>query len=113
MELVQEARADERRALVPLPQRARIRDPAGVDLDLEHKKEEYDDIVTMGLPLDNAGKQIPAQLGTGGAFVPKGAKNVEGAKDFLKYLIQPKVTNEYLKTGLGRWLPAMPDLVKN
>ena len=113
MELVQEARADERRALVPLPQRARIRDPAGVDLDLEHKKEEYDDIVTMGLPLDNAGKQIPAQLGTGGAFVPKGAKNVEGAKDFLKYLIQPKVTNEYLKTGLGRWLPAMPDLLKS
>jgi len=83
------------------------------EVALYHKKEEYDDIVTMGLPLDNAGKQIPAQLGVGGAFVPKGAKNVEGAKDFLKYLIQPKVTNEYLKTGLGRWLPAIPDLVKS
>jgi multiple sugar transport system substrate-binding protein len=83
------------------------------EVALYSKKEEYDDIVTMGLPLDNAGKQIPAQLGTGGAFVPKGAKNVEGAKDFLKYLIQPKVTNEYLKAGLGRWLPAMPNLVKS
>jgi multiple sugar transport system substrate-binding protein len=83
------------------------------EVALYHKKEEYDDIVTMGLPLDNAGKQVPAQLAVGGAFVPKGAKNVDVAKDFLKYLIQPKVTNEYLKTGLGRWLPAMPDLVKS
>jgi multiple sugar transport system substrate-binding protein len=82
------------------------------EVSLYHKKEEYDDIVTMGLPLDNSGKPIPSQLAVGGAFIPKGAKNVEVAKDFLKYLIQPKVTNEYLKTGLGRWLPAMPDLVK-
>src|SRR5262245_12815675 len=47
------------------------------EVALYHKKEEYDDIVTMGLPLDNAGKQIPSQLGVGGAFVAKGAKNVE------------------------------------
>jgi multiple sugar transport system substrate-binding protein len=83
------------------------------EVALYHKKQEYDDIVTMGLPLDNAGKQIPSQLAVIGPFVPKGAKNVEGAKDFLKYLIQPKVTNEYLKAGLGRWLPAMPNLVKS
>src|SRR5215470_11051693 len=84
-----------------------------IELALYHKKELYDDIVTLGLPLDNAGKQMPAQLAVIGAFIPKGAKNVEVAKDFLKYVIQPKVTNEYLKTGLGRSLPAMPDLVKN
>ena len=28
-------------------------------------------------------------------------------------MIQPTVVNDYLKTGLGRWLPAMPDLVKD
>jgi multiple sugar transport system substrate-binding protein len=28
-------------------------------------------------------------------------------------MIQPKVSNEYLKAGLGRWLPTMPELVKN
>jgi multiple sugar transport system substrate-binding protein len=83
------------------------------ELSLFHKKEEYNDIVTMGLPLDNVGKPIPAQLAVIGAFVPKGAKNVEVGKDFLKHLIQPKVVNEYLKAGLGRFLPAMPDLVKN
>ena len=83
------------------------------EVALFHKKEEYDDIVTLGLPLDNAGKPMPAELGASGALVAKGAKNVEVAKDFLKYLIQPKVVNEYLKQGLGRWLPPMPDLVKN
>src|ERR1700730_6306429 len=61
------------------------------EVALYHKKEEYDDIVTMGLPLANAGKPIPAQRGVSGAFIPKGAKNVEVAKDFLKYVIQPKV----------------------
>ena len=83
------------------------------EVALYHKKEEYDDIVTLGLPHDNAGKPIPAQIGVGGAFIPKGAKNVEVAKDFIKYVMQPKVVNEYLKTGLGRWLPPMPSLAKN
>jgi multiple sugar transport system substrate-binding protein len=82
------------------------------EVAMYHKKADYDDVVTMGLPLNNAGKEFPAQLGVGGAFVPKGAKNVAVAKEFLNYLIQPQVTNEYLKTGLGRWLPAMPEIVK-
>jgi multiple sugar transport system substrate-binding protein len=47
------------------------------------------------------------------SFVPRGAKNIEVAKDFLKYLIQPKAANEHLKSGLGRFLPVMPVLVKN
>jgi multiple sugar transport system substrate-binding protein len=79
----------------------------------QNKKEEYNDIVTMGLPLDNAGNKMPAEIGVSGAFIPKGAKNVEVAKEFLKYLIQPKVVNEYLKNGLGRWLPPMPELAKS
>ena len=41
-------------------------------------------------------------------LIPKGAKNVEVAKEFLKYLIEPKVVNEYLKVGLGRNVPCMP-----
>jgi multiple sugar transport system substrate-binding protein len=77
------------------------------------KKDEYDDIVTMGLALGNDGKPIPAVVTNTGGMIPKGAKNVDVAKDFLKYLIQPKVLNEYLKTGLGRNLPAMTSIVKN
>jgi len=74
---------------------------------------ERDEVITLGLPLGNDGKPIPAQLGIGGAFIPKGAKNVDVAKDFMKYLLQPKVVNDYLKNGLGRWLPPYPELVKN
>ena len=83
------------------------------EVALYHDKAQYNDIVTMPLPLDNAGKPIAAQLGVGGAFIPKGARNVEVAKDFIKYVIQPQVINEYLKQGLGRWLPPMPELVKS
>jgi multiple sugar transport system substrate-binding protein len=83
------------------------------EVALYHKKEEYDDIVTMGLPLSNEGKPVPSQAGNGCGLIPKGAKNVAVAKDFLKYLIQPQVSNEYLKGGLGRWLPAMASIVKN
>jgi multiple sugar transport system substrate-binding protein len=76
------------------------------------KKEDYDDIVTMGLALSNDGKPVPSQAGNGTLLIPKGAKNVAVAKDFLKYIIQPKVNNERLKTGLGRNIPCMPSIVK-
>jgi len=74
------------------------------------KKDDYDDIVTMGLALSNDGKPVPSQAASP---IPKGAKNVPVAKDFIKYLIQPKVCNERLKTGLGRSIPAMPSIVKD
>ncbi len=78
-----------------------------------HNEDEYKDIVTMGLPLGNDGKPVPSQAGNACGLIPKGAKNVEVAKDFLRYFIQPAVSNEYLKTGLGRNIPAMPSIAKN
>jgi multiple sugar transport system substrate-binding protein len=77
------------------------------------KKEDYDDIVTMGLALSNDGKPVPSQANAATLLIPKGAKNVEVAKEFAKFLIQPKVNNEWLKTGLGRNIPCMPSIVKN
>jgi multiple sugar transport system substrate-binding protein len=77
-----------------------------------NKKEEYDDIVTMGLALGNDGKPVPSQARTTCGVIPKGAKNVAVAKEFLKYLIEPKIVNEYLKAGLGRNVPCMPSIVK-
>ena len=77
------------------------------------KKEDYDDIVTMGLALSNDGKPVPSPAANACVLIPKGAKNVEVAKDFLKYIIQPKVNNELLKTGLGRRIPCMPSIVKD
>jgi len=77
-----------------------------------HKEQDYKDLVTMGLALSNEGKPVPSQAGCVSCLIPKGAKNVAVSKDFLKYLIQPKVNNEYLKTGLARRVPAMPSIVK-
>src|SRR6516165_10156348 len=76
-------------------------------------QQDYNDIVTMGLALSNDGKPVPVEQGSLCGLIPKAAKNVGVAKDFLKYLIQPTVLNELLKTGLGRNLPAMPAIVKN
>jgi multiple sugar transport system substrate-binding protein len=76
-------------------------------------KEEYNDILTLGLPLSNDGNQLPSMIGAATAVVPKGAKNLELAKEFLKYTIEPKVLAAYLKGGLGRFLPPMSSVVNN
>jgi multiple sugar transport system substrate-binding protein len=76
-------------------------------------QQDYHDIVTWGLALGNDGKKVPSVAFSLCGLIPKGAKNVEVAKDFLKFLIQPKVCNAYLKTGLGRRVPAMPAIAKD
>src|SRR5205823_6319419 len=77
------------------------------------KKEDYDAIETRGLPLGNDGKPLPAQVIADGAVIPKGAKNIAPAKEFLKYVVQPTVLNEWLKGGLGRYMLPIPELVQS
>ncbi len=79
---------------------------------IKDKQAYYHDMITHGLPLSNEGKPVPSQAASLCGLIPKGAKNVAVAKDFLKYLIQPKVCNDYLKTGLGRRIPVMPAIVR-
>ena len=83
------------------------------EVALWDNKEQYNDILTLGLPLSNDGKPVPSVLGAATAVIPKGAKNLEAAKEFLKYSIEPKALAAYLKTGLGRFLPPMPSIVEN
>jgi multiple sugar transport system substrate-binding protein len=86
-----------------------------MSIELAHidQKEEYNDQMTIGLPNSNDGKPLPAQIGEFGAVIPKGAKNLELAKEFLKYAIEPEVLNTYLKGGLGRWAIPYPSVVKS
>ncbi|MDR3529360.1 MAG: ABC transporter substrate-binding protein [Rhodopila sp.] len=77
------------------------------------KKAYLEEMVTMGLPNGNDGKPVPALVGTGGGFIPKGSKNAEVAKEYMKYFMQPEVMNANLKEGLGRWVPAIPSIVKD
>jgi len=83
-----------------------------IELAQIDQKEEYEDQITHGLPLGNDGKPLPAQIGEFGLVIPKGAKNVAVAKEFIKYAIEPKVLNDYLKGGLGRWAIPYPELIK-
>jgi multiple sugar transport system substrate-binding protein len=83
------------------------------EVALYHNKEEYDDVLTLGLPLGNDGKQLPAQTFCFGLVIPRGAKNVPVASEFLKYAIGPKVLNQYLRAGLGRWVNPMPAIAKS
>jgi multiple sugar transport system substrate-binding protein len=82
------------------------------EVALFNKKDEYDDILTRGLPLGNDGRELPAQVATFGPMIPKGAKNVAVAKEFIQYAIQPKALNTYLKAGLGRWMLPVPNVAK-
>ena len=82
----------------------------------KHPEWYYKEIVTHGVPgypNDNAGKPLPSIVGYTNGLIPKGAKNVTVAKEFLKYFIQPKVIGEFVELGLGRWLPVMPSLAKS
>jgi multiple sugar transport system substrate-binding protein len=80
---------------------------------IHDKKAYYEEMAVMGLPNKNDGTLMPAQTGAGGGFIPKGAKNIEVAKDFMKYFMQPAVMNENLKGGLGRWVPVIPSIVRD
>jgi len=72
------------------------------------KQAYYHDMLTFGLPHDNEGKPVKSFFGIGLLLVPKGAKNVAVAKDYAKFVTQPKVNAEYIKGGLGRNLPVFP-----
>ena len=80
---------------------------------IKNKKAYYEEAVVMGLPNRNDGSPMLAGQGAGGGFIPKGAKNVATAKDFMKYFMQPQVMNENLKNGLGRWVPVIPQIVRD
>ena len=83
------------------------------EVALWKEKEEYNDILTLGLPLGNDGKPVASVMGTQAVVVPKGAPNITVAKEFLKYSLEPKVLSALLKSGLGRRLPPMRSIVEN
>jgi len=72
------------------------------------KADQYNkQIITQGIPLGNDGKPVPGLLAVAPCLIPKGAKNVDAAKDLLKSFIKPDNLNQYLKETRGRFLPVM------
>jgi multiple sugar transport system substrate-binding protein len=79
------------------------------ELALYHKKEDYDDILTLGLPLDNTADSV-ATWGRR-RFHPKRREERRGRQG-LPEIRDPADGSESIPR-LGRTLPAMPDLVKD
>ena len=49
-------------------------------------RQDYDDILTHGFdPAENASKAVKSQTQNLCGLIPKGAKNIEVAKDFLNF----------------------------
>jgi multiple sugar transport system substrate-binding protein len=71
----------------------------------------YENTVTIQWPNGPDGKPFPIEIGFIRAVVFKDAKNVEGAKDFLRYLLSEGRLGAYLEASLGRGLPTMPALL--
>jgi len=83
------------------------------ELAMIHRPKDYNATVTLGLPLGNDGKPMPAEVEVVGMMIPKAGKNIDVAKDFAKFVIEPQVNNEYLKGGLARWVTVFPSIAKN
>jgi multiple sugar transport system substrate-binding protein len=75
---------------------------------LSSMPDELKNVITHALPLDDEGNIIPGFFGVATAAIPKGAKNVAVAKDFAKYFMQPEINNEWMKGGIGRFVPVYP-----
>jgi len=69
--------------------------------------------VSHGIPLGNDGKPVPSLLGIQPVLIPKGARNVDGANNFLRGFIRPASLNQYQKETRGRWLPVMMSNIKS
>ena len=79
---------------------------------MPHPKE-FDEAVTLELPKGNDGNPNPALVGVIGGMVPKAGKNPTVAKDFMRFAIEPKTNNEYLKATNGRYCTVFPDTARN
>jgi multiple sugar transport system substrate-binding protein len=80
-------------------------------LQAKRPDDYYQNTVTIPWPNGPDGKPFPIETGFIRVLVFKDAKNVAGAKDFLRYLLSEGRLGAYLEASLGRGLPAMPALL--
>jgi multiple sugar transport system substrate-binding protein len=77
-------------------------------------KQLYEhDIVTREMPHAPDGKPMTSLVAVKVAIVPKAAEHIETAKAFLKFFVTPENLGEYLAAARGRWMPVMPEIIKN
>jgi multiple sugar transport system substrate-binding protein len=80
---------------------------------MEKADQYHKQIITQGIPLGNDGKPVAGILAVAPCLIPKGAKNIDAAKDLLRSFIKPDNLNQYLKETRGRFLPVMMSNIKS
>ena len=80
---------------------------------MEKPDQYYKQVITQAIPLGNDGKPVPSVLAVAPCLIPKGAKNIDGAKDLLRSFIKPANLNQYLKETRGRFLPVMMSNIRS
>ena len=80
---------------------------------MEKPDQYYKQVLTQGVPNGNDGKPVVSIVSCSPTLIPKGARNIDGAKALLGAFIQPANLNTYLKQTRGRFLPVMMSNVKN
>ena len=80
---------------------------------MEKPDQYYKQIITQGIPLGNDSQPVAGMLGVSPCLIPKGAKNIDGAKQLLSSFIEPANLNSYLKETRGRFLPVMMSNIKS
>ena len=78
------------------------------DTDLYFKK-----IATREFPKKPSGGRMRSLVSVKQALIFKNAKNINAAKAFLTYFIEPDRLNAYLINSRGRSFPTMPSSLKN
>jgi multiple sugar transport system substrate-binding protein len=77
-------------------------------------KQLYEhDIVTREMPNAPGGDRPISLVAVKVAIVPKAAEHIETAKAFLKFFVTPENLGEYLAAARGRWMPVMPEIIKD
>jgi len=71
----------------------------------------FNNIASIEWPDKANGDPIVYMTAIKTAVIFKGAENVEGAKDFMRFLYEPENIGPYLEGSIGRWFPVMPELV--
>ena len=87
-----------------------LKSPKGKEYNTKSEKDMIDaiaagDIKLGSFPAD-AGKQPSCNLGVSGFVIPKGAKNAEGAKTYLNWIMSARQNAEWVQ-GPGGGLPAL------
>ena len=80
---------------------------------LEDRETYFNDLVTIEFPHKPDGSPMKHLVSIRQAAILAGAKHPQLAKDFLAYLIQPEVINNYLQSAGGRYLPVLISAIQD